>query len=529
MNEYIDFIDQKRVTLPPSGFSIGKESLNANLFDFQKDIVRWALSRGRAAIFAGTGLGKTRMQVEWGWNIHQQTGGDVLFLAPLAVASQTVREAAILGYEMHLCRDQADVKPGLNITNYEMLHHFEPLLFMGVVLDESSILKSFTSKTRNDIIESFDCTPYRLACTATPAPNDYMEIGNHSEFLGVMGRTEMLAMYFVHDGGRTSQWRLKGHAEAAFWQWVASWGVVLEKPSDLGYSDDGYDLPPLNVEDVIVEVEGELASTLSERQKARRETVHDRTKAALGIVQKSQLYDVWYKPTELGKSSFGWEPKLVRESLSYDHAIEWIWFEHADEPSPDRADYWNYVKVPSGRSPDSESKIGREKWLIWCDLNAEQDALEALFGSDCVSIRGDTPLKERIKLEQEWREGDVPVLITKPLIFGWGLNWQHCPNMIFVGLSDSFEQVFQAIRRCYRFGQIRPVNVHMITSSREGATAENIKRKETDFQNMVAEMVKHTQAILSETIRAAERDVTEYKATKPIIIPSWLRSESVAS
>jgi hypothetical protein len=331
------------------------------------------------------------------------------------------------------------------------------VLFEGVVLDESSILKSFTGKIRTELIESFAFTPYRLACTATPAPNDYMEIGNHAEFLGVMSRTEMLSMFFVHDGGNTSKWRLKGHAEEEFWRWVASWGVVLEKPSDLGYPDDGYILPPLTVEDVVIEVEGEPAKTLSQRQKARRETVAERVAACAEIVNAT------------------------------------------DEP-----------------------------FLVWCDLNIESEMLtKAIPGA--VQVKGSDKTSHKEKAAVDFREGRIRVLVTKPLIYGWGLNWQHCANMAFVGLSDSFEQVFQAIRRCYRFGQTRPVNVYMITSSREGATAENIKRKEDDFKRMVAEMVKYTKDITSESIRSTERDVAEYEAKTPLIIPSWLRSETLAS
>jgi hypothetical protein len=457
LNEYESFIANKRATMPPVGFQIDRDTLHTSLFDFQKDITCWALRRGRAAIFAGTGLGKTRMQIEWAMNVHRLTGGDVLLLAPLAVASQTVREGKLLGYEIHFCRSQDDVKPGLNITNYEILHHFEPVLFEGVVLDESSILKSFTGKIRTELIESFAFTPYRLACTATPAPNDYMEIGNHAEFLGVMSRTEMLSMFFVHDGGNTSKWRLKGHAEEEFWRWVASWGVVLEKPSDLGYPDDGYILPPLTVEDVVIEVEGEPAKTLSQRQKARRETVAERVAACAEIVNAT------------------------------------------DEP-----------------------------FLVWCDLNIESEMLtKAIPGA--VQVKGSDKTSHKEKAAVDFREGRIRVLVTKPLIYGWGLNWQHCANMAFVGLSDSFEQVFQAIRRCYRFGQTRPVNVYMITSSREGATAENIKRKEDDFKRMVAEMVKYTKDITSESIRSTERDVAEYEAKTPLIIPSWLRSETLAS
>lgn len=457
MTNYETFIINKRASLPPSGFDVKVEELHNSLFDHQRDLVRWALRRGKAAIFAGTGLGKTRMQIEWAAHVHRLSGGDVLLLAPLAVASQTIREAESMGYQITFCRSQADVTSGLNITNYEMLHKFEPVLFDGVVLDESSILKSFTGKIRNDLIESFAFTPYRLACTATPAPNDFMEIGNHAEFLGVMGRSEMLSMYFIHDGGETQKWRLKGHAENEFWAWVASWGVVLEKPSDLGYPDDGYDLPPLNITDVVIEVEGEPAKTLSQRQKARRETVDQRVAQAAEIVNAS------------------------------------------DKP-----------------------------FIIWCDLNVESEMLATSIPG-AVEVKGSDKPAHKEKSMLDFAAGHIRVLITKPSIAGFGMNWQHCADMVFVGLSDSFEQVFQAIRRCYRFGQTQTVNVHMISSSREGATAENIKRKENDFRRMVSEMVQYTKDITSESIRSAEREVTEYTPIQNIQIPAWLRSESFAS
>lgn len=453
---YDSFINNKRVTMPPSGFHVGLDTLSDDLFDFQKDIGRWALRRGRAAIFAGTGSGKTRTQIEWAMKVHLLSGGDVLMFAPLAVAAQTVKEGALMGYDIHLCSTQDDVKPGLNITNYEKLQHFEPAFFSGVVLDESSILKSFTGKVRTDLINSFAFTPYRLACTATPAPNDYMEIGNHAEFLGIMSRTEMLAMYFVHDSGDTSKWRLKGHAEDAFWAWVASWAVVLEKPSDLGYSDEGYILPPLSVIDLVIEVEGEPAKTLTERQKARRSTVDARVAACAELVNSSD-----------------------------------------------------------------------EIFLVWCDLNAESEMLTRMIPG-AVEVKGSDKASHKEKALMDFATGKIRVLVTKPKIAGFGMNWQVCANMAFVGLSDSFEQVFQAIRRCYRFGQTRPVTAHMITSSLEGATADNIKRKEADFRKMVGEMVKYTKEITSVSIRSADRDATDYLPAKQIIIPDWLRSEQLA-
>lgn len=451
---YDSFIQSKISKINPNGFTIDRSTINPGLFEFQKDITRWAIKRGRAAVFAGTGLGKTRMQVEFGQKVFQNTFGNVLILAPLAVASQTVQEGAVLGYDIQLCRGQEDVHPGLNIANYEMLHKFNPDTFAGIILDESSILKSFTGKVRTELIETFANTPFKLACTATPAPNDFMEIGNHSEFLGVMTRSEMLSMFFVHDGGDTSKWRLKGHAEDTFWEWMASWGVVLEKPSDLGYSDAGYDLPPLTIEDHVIQVDGPQANTLSERQKARRETIKERVSACAEIVNAT------------------------------------------DKP-----------------------------FLVWCDLNNESAMLTASIPG-AVEVKGSDKITHKEKALLDFAAGRIRVLVTKPSIAGFGMNWQHCSDMAFVGLSDSFEQVFQAIRRCYRFGQRCPVTAHMITSSREGATAENIKRKEADFRKMVSEMVKHTQEILKEDIRATNREIGEYGARQQIIIPQWLRSES---
>lgn len=461
---YAEFLQTKALQFTPSGFSVERGSIHPTLFEYQRDIVLWALVRGKSAIFANTGLGKTLMQCEWAKHVNEHTGGKVLILAPLAVAAQTARESEKIDLTVHVCQDDSDVRDGLNITNYEKLHKFDLSQFTGVVLDESSLLKAYDGKTRNMIIDSFRNTPYKLACTATPAPNDHMELGNHSEFLGIMSRVEMLSMFFVHDGGDTSKWRLKGHAEDKFWAWVASWAVMIRKPSDLGYDDEQFELPPLSVSDVVVKssepLEGYLipmeAQTLQERQQARRSTIDARCEATDEIIRQE---------------------------------------------------------------PD-------EKWLIWCDYNAEQDKLEKLLGNMCVSIRGNTPDEKRIELEREWREGNVPVLISKASIFGWGLNWQHCQNMIFAGVSDSFEMQYQAIRRCYRFGQMKPVNVYMVTSELEGAVSTNIKRKESDFERMQDEMSKHTQEIVRDNIQGASVDKTGYHPLMLMVRPNWLRSET---
>lgn len=298
MNDYQDFLSSKRITAAPVGFTVAPDQISSALFDYQRDVVRWSLKRGRAAIFSRYGTGKTPMQLEWSQHVCQQTGGDVLILAPLAVAQQTRREGEKFGIPANVCRSQADVKPGINISNYEMLPHFEPSHFAGVVLDESSILKAYDGKTRTAIIEAFAKTPYRLACTATPAPNDHMELGNHAEFLGIMSRTEMLSMFFTHDGGDTSHWRIKGHAEKEFWAWVCSWAVMLRTPSDLGYSDEGFDLPSLRYHQIEVQVEHQEqapagaqlylfpveALTLTDRRNARKVSMADRVAATRRLI-----------------------------------------------------------------------------------------------------------------------------------------------------------------------------------------------------------------------------------------------------
>lgn len=458
---YAEFLQSKHRKVVSSGFEKPRENMNQHMFDWQKDIAYWALKKGRAALFEDCGLGKTLQQLEWAQSVCDYTERPVLIVAPLAVAEQTRREGEKFGYQVSVCRTQNDVLDGINITNYEMLSHFDASKFTGVVLDESSILKNFTSKTRTQIIEMFHDTPYKLSCTATPSPNDYMELGNQAEFLGVMSRTEMLATYFIHDGSNTSKWRLKGHAEDRFWSWVAEWAVVLTSPADLGYSGEGYNLPQLNTVEHLVEpgtkaMDGNLtlftktAQTLSERREARRNSLDERCEEAAEI-----------------------------------------------------------VKTDAGQ------------WLVWCDLNDESSKLKSLIPG-AVEIRGsDTPQDKADRL-RGFTDGSIRVLVTKPSIAGFGLNWQGCHNMIFVGLSDSYEMMYQAIRRCYRFGQANTVNVHIVTSTAEGAVRENIERKERQRADMTAEMVRHTKEILRKEIRGTTRDVIEYNPQVEMKIPAWL-------
>ena len=454
---YAEFLSNKKLVVRPSGIDV--ECLHPKLFDFQQDLVKWALKKGKAALFTMTGTGKTLMQCEWARHVSQR--GNVLILAPLAVSRQTTREARKIDMELTLCRSQDDVRPGVNITNYEMLHKFEPDKFAGIVLDESSILKSYDGQTRTHIIDSFIDTPFKLACTATPAPNDFMELGNHAEFLGAMTRTEMLSMFFVHDGGETQKWRLKGHAESKFWEWIASWAAVLSKPSDLGYEDGAFTLPPLSVHEIIVPADAPSfgsflpiqASTLQERQTARRDSTDKRVATCAELVNKS------------GKP-----------------------------------------------------------FLIWCNLNNESSALTRAIDK-AVEVKGSDSNDHKEKALMGFSEGEVDVLVTKPSIAGFGMNWQSCRQMAFVGLSDSFEQYFQAVRRCWRFGQTEPVDVYVIVSETEGAVVQNIKRKEEDAQRMLSAMVEYTKEITKENIKRTTRDVLEYKADASMKIPNWLRSE----
>jgi superfamily II DNA or RNA helicase len=460
---YESFLAAKDVAVAPAGFERVPE-LGAHLFPFQRDLVGWALRRGRAALFCDTGLGKTVQQLEWARHVVAHTGGRVLILAPLAVAAQTKREGAKFGVEVRQCREPWEVGDGINVTNYDRLARFDPRDFDGIVLDESSVLKDFTSSTRTAIIEAFRSTPYRLACSATPAPNDFTELGNHAEFLGVMSRTEMLATWFIHDGGSTQDWRLKGHAERDFWRWVCSWAALVRRPSDLGYEDGAFALPPLQVLDVVVDSDimtarrqGQLfvepAKTLSEQRDARRASLADRVAACAEIVNAST-----------------------------------------------------------------------GPFLVWCELNNEGDALtEAIHGAVQIAGSDDPEVKERRMVD--FSEGRTRVLVTKPSIAGYGMNWQHCAQMAFVGISHSYEQFYQAVRRCWRFGQNSPVTVHVITSEAEGAVGANLRRKEQDAARMAAEMSRFTVEITRQNVNSSHRETEVYRPTLPMRVPSWLKEE----
>ena len=463
---YQEFLNSKRFSIKNTGFTVKRENLNSMLFDFQKDIVLWALKKGKAALFEDCGLGKTPQLQEWAKLVCEYTGGNVLVVAPLAVSQQMKREAEKFGNTVTICRHHSDVQKGINITNYEMIEHFNISEFVGVVLDESSILKGYDRHYSQTLIEKCSKVPYKLSCTATPSPNDYMELGTQCEWLGVMSRTEMLATFFVHDGGDTAKWRLKGHAEDKFWEWVASWAVVLQKPSDLDYDDCDFILPGLEIIEHIVKVDtqkeqgqlniegyAEYARTLDERRAARNNSLDERVKKAAEICN------------------------------------------------------------------ESDGQV-----LVWCDLNKESELLKKSI-SGSVEVKGSDKSEFKEKTAVDFATSNIKYLVSKPSIFGWGLNFQSCHNMIFVGLSDSYELLYQAIRRCYRFGQKQKVNVHIVISEQEGHVKANIERKEADYRNMMTNMVQHTKKINTEEVHGTHRESIEYNPKIEMKIPKWLRGQ----
>ena len=456
---YADYIARKLSTVPPTGIDSGF-SLPASMFPHQHALTEWAVRRGRAAIFADTGLGKSRMQLAWADAVHFHTMRPVLILAPLAVAAQTVEEGTALGIQVKHCRDGAEIQPGINITNYDRLHRFDPAQFGAVVLDESSCIKHHDAKTLRTLLEAFRDTPFKLCATATPAPNDWTELGTHAEFLGVCTRAEMLAEYFTHDGGDTSVWRLKGHARHIFWQWVSTWGAMVRKPSDLGFDDAAYALPPLHLHEHTVKTEMPLngmlfaaeAQTLSERRDARRMSVEDRVRDCAAIVNQD----------------------------------------------------------------------GAEPWVVWCDLNAEGDALTSAI-KGAVQIAGADAADVKEQRLADFAAGKFRVLVSKPSICGFGLNWQHAARMAFVGVTDSFESYYQAVRRCWRFGQRRDVHVHIFASSAEGAVVANLRRKERDAMQMSESLSAETRDAVMAQVRGTTRNTNPYNATRRVAVPNWLQ------
>jgi len=468
MSEYQEFLKTKRTTAKAYGIDVPLSSINTVLFPFQRDVVRWACKKGRAAIFLDTGLGKTLIQLEWARLMGVQT----LIVAPLSVARQTVREGHKIGVNVQYARHQSEVSNRIVITNYEMIDEFDPAQFDAVVLDESSILKSFDGSTRRKLIDMFQDTKYRLACTATPAPNDQAEIGNHSEFLGIATVNEMLAMFFIHAnkvlytdvgdgrqvrtkkaGSQGQEWRLKNHATEAFYKWMASWSISLRKPSDLGYSDDGYILPPLEVDARFVDVDykpdDQLFFTglagIQDRHKVRTATIEERISEAVEIIDG-----------------------------------------------------------------------GHEQWIVWCGLQSEADEICKVLDNYRQVQGSDTP-EYKAQAFEDFQDGKYRILVTKTKIAGFGMNFQQAYNMLFLGLSDSWEAYYQAIRRMYRFGQTHPVKVYIVLSEAEREIYNNVMQKESVAKTMGAELIKHIRTYEEEEIHMEGDDIDKFDYKERIV------------
>ncbi len=426
MSGYAEFIDSKRLDPRPVGFE--PSETHAELYDFQEAVTRWACRRGRSAVFGDCGLGKTFIQLEWARMVAAETAKPVLIFTPLAVADQTVKEAARFGIAAVHVQNGGEVEDAtIAVANYERLHLFEPSMFSGIVLDESSILKNFAGHYRQRLTEFASSINYRLCCTATPAPNDRIELINHAEFLGIMDGKTVLSMFFVQDGNTTHKWRLKRHAEEPFWKWLATWAVAFRSPEDLGFDGSAFVLPALNRHEHIVSSPNPTdtlfpveAKTLHERRGARRRSLEERAQLAANLV--------------------------------------------ASQPD--------------------------EQWLLWCNLNDESSRLGELIPG-AVEVRGSDSSEHKARSLLGFSDGSVRVMVTKPSIAGHGMNWQTCARVAYVGLSDSYEQLYQSIRRCWRFGQTREVDMHIIISEEEGAVKKNVERKEAEASDMFERLVAH--------------------------------------
>ena len=437
MNEYLNFLETKQKTHILSGFDVNENELNNNMFDFQKFIVKRALKAGKYAIFADCGLGKTLMQLEWANQVCKETKSKVLILAPLAVVGQTKQEGLKFGIDM----------TNIDVQNYEQLDNIDCSIYSGIVLDESSILKNFEGAIKKQIIDNFISTPYKLACTATPSPNDPMELGNHSEFLDVMGRNEMLAMYFVHDGGETAKWRLKGHAVKMFYQFVGSWAIMLNKPMDIGFEMIGYDLPKLNL------LENQIKTTKRDNGSLFNDAI-------------------------ISATNFNAELRLTK-------------IERLDE----------VVKIINDK-PD-------ENFIIWIKQNEEGEMLKKLI-PDAVEVKGSDSNEWKKDKLLGFANNEFRILITKTKIASFGMNYQNCRNQIFASLDFSFEGLYQAIRRSYRFGQKNEVNIYLITTDTMANVKQAIDTKQKQFEIMQDEMAKAVNLNLAgQIMKVGEFDTTE--------------------
>jgi hypothetical protein len=459
---YRNLIARKRVAFEARGLKEWGE-LPASLFPHQRHGIEFALRAGCAALFYDTGLGKTAMALSWGDQIVRHTNKPVLMLAPLAVGPQHVREAERLGIEAKVIRDGSEVTgPRIYVLNYDRLDRISADQFGGVILDESSILKSFSGQTTKALIAMFAKTPFRLCCTATPAPNDHTELGTHAEFLGVMRRDEMLPIWFIHDSADTGTWRIKGHAQDDFWGWVSSWARCVSKPSDIGFDDTGFILPEL----------------VTHRHEVKADTSLDTGAEKDG---QARLFRI----PENSATSIHREKRMTMDARA-DKIAEII---NAEKSEP---------------------------WVVWCETNDEADALIARL-PDAVEVRGQHSPDEKERKLIAFSSGDARIIITKPSIAGFGLNWQHAARQAFIGLSFSYESYYQAVRRSWRFGQKRPVHIHIACADTERAVYEVVTRKAEDHGAM------------KEAMRRAMRDASierkakvTYQPKREAALPAWL-------
>lgn len=641
--DYEEFIKSKEFKHVSSGFECG--DLPYPLFDYQEPIVKWALRRGKAAVFADTGLGKTIMQLAWADQVAKRTGCPVIILAPLAVSNQTIKEGEKYGIDVSKAIPGAPMfGPHIVITNYEQLHKFDPDYFKGIVLDESSILKGMDGRRRKEITEFGSGISYRLSCTATPSPNDFMEIGTQSEFLGIMSQMEMLAMFFIHDGSDTSKWRLKGHGQRKFFEWMATWAVVIRSPEDLGFDGSRHKLPPVEYHSHVIETDPdgslfvEPAQGLQERNKARKDSVSRRVAKAAEIANSldgpvlvwcnlndeserlAELIDdsvevkgsdtpehkvdamLWFlgyddlvltsngkikkaAPCQTQNTSENTisktESKRLRPPQSGNQTTERIEKNtcesmskvtgaNSEEPLSSKknttgsgesgtpaiksigSEQYQKSQITTQQtqtndsSSESENTGSSQKTTGGCLKSREEGALYAdALTLDAQKKKGSTLTTAMIQEGSEdyfaptaikasensttiQKDSGEPqntlerTLISKPRIFGYGLNLQHCHQMIFVGLSDSWESYYQAIRRCWRFGQTEVVQVHIISADTEGAVVENIRRKDAQNNELGAEMVKHMKTMMEKEIFSASIEKTEYNAKQEMRVPQWL-------
>lgn len=464
MSTYEEFLARKALTDVPTGIA-SPPALSSKLKEHQSLLTTWALRRGRAAIFADTGLGKGWMILEWARVVAAHTGKPVMILAPLAVSQQFAREAEKLGTGLTVCSSQEDVRPGVNVTNYQKLHKFDISAFGGVALDEASILKSLDGATRKLLTDSCRDVAFKLSATATPSPNDHTELGGQAEFLGVMSHVEMLATFFVHDGGSVQDWRLKGHAREAFWSWVCSWGAIVKLPSDIGCDDDGYDLPPLRFHEHVISATTDDAAktgllfvkpagTLAEQRSARRGTLDSRVAKVAELLNGTT-----------------------------------------------------------------------ERAICWCDLNVESEALTAAIDG-AVEVTGAQTDDEKEAAIESFISGKSRALISKSSVCGFGLNLQFARTVAFCGVTHSFEQFYQAIRRSWRFGVEGAVDVHVVSSELEGDVVANLKEKQRKADELSDETRRHVAGYVREAVGASARQTLAYAPKKTIKWPSWLKSEN---